>query len=218
MSLSPARAHLRRMQAEREAAQAADTMAGSSLYEQMLAQLHTHLRQLKQVQSRQRRTELKSEYLPDYAEYVEGVLAEGHGAADEVVMQVLVWRLDVQDMVGFMAIADYALEHHLSLPARFGRSLACFVVEETSEYVLAQDEDEQAAAGLALLRQVAPLTEGADMPDEVRAKQHKAFAVCLAQQTEGVTEAISHYEQALALHPTIKQVKQPLARLKKQQT
>ena len=187
-------------------------MAGSSVYELKLAELQNHLRTLKRVQSRETRTQMKGAYLPDYQDYVAGVLAGGQGAQDQVLMQVMIWWLDVGEMADFMQIAEYALEHGLTLPERFSRTLACFVVEETSEYVNEKLTDADAEQGLALLNQVAELTAEADMPDEVRAKQAKAFGYMTFDDPQ---VAITHFDRALQLDPKIAHVKKPLQQLNK---
>ncbi|WP_269059049.1 phage terminase small subunit, partial [Ralstonia solanacearum] len=47
--------------------------------------------QLKQVQSVERKAELKRKLLPEYAAWIRGVLDADTGAQDEVFMTVMVW-------------------------------------------------------------------------------------------------------------------------------
>ena len=76
------------------AAGRADSMAGRTVYEQQLAQLLQDRLRLKQVQSTQAKAELKRQLLGVYADYVSGVLKGGNGAQDEVLVTVMIWRID----------------------------------------------------------------------------------------------------------------------------
>src|SRR5690606_4249301 len=109
MALTLAQRTQQRKRAAAEAAQAepALTMAGATAYEMQLAQLQQDRLRLKQVQSGEAKAELKRQLLPDYAPYVDGVLAAGRGAQDEVLTTIMVWRIDAGDYTGALAIARY---------------------------------------------------------------------------------------------------------------
>ncbi|MFU5016787.1 phage terminase small subunit, partial [Pseudomonas aeruginosa] len=67
---------MRKRAAQEAAATApAELMDGLTSYELMLAKLQQDQLRLKQVQSQQNKAKVKAELLPDYAPYVEGVLA-----------------------------------------------------------------------------------------------------------------------------------------------
>lgn len=79
--MTPARAHYLRVSAEMAQAH---TQAGSGLencteYELMLVKLAADRRRLKSVQSMERKAEVKRGLLPDYAPWIDGVLAAGRG-------------------------------------------------------------------------------------------------------------------------------------------
>ena len=91
MAMSPARAHRARMLAAQSAA--ASPAGGEVLggeYELMLAQLVEHRRQLKDIQSIERKIEAKRVFLPIYKAWVESAVEHGNGAQDQVLMTVLV--------------------------------------------------------------------------------------------------------------------------------
>lgn len=171
MSLTPAqRNQLRKRAAQEAAANApAATMEGATNYELHLAALIQDRLRLRQVQSNEGKAELKRQLLPQYIPYVEGVLAGGQGAQDEVLGYVMVWRIDVGDYAGALDIADYVLKHKMIMPDRFDRTTGCLVAEEVATAALSA----QKASGtfdLDVLTRTALLTETEDMPDQARAK------------------------------------------------
>ncbi|MGV4733212.1 terminase endonuclease subunit [Burkholderia pseudomallei] len=211
---TPARAHFARVTAARAAAAAApgQTMAGATPYELMLAKLAADRRALKGVQSVARKVELKRKLLPEYADYVAGVLNGGRGAQDDVLVTVMVWRIDAGDFDGALAIAEYALTHGLSLPDQFERSLASVVAEQFADEALAAflDGGKFDAANLEL---VDCLTIAADMHDQVRAKLYKALGYALREAEP--QRALAYLRRALSLNDRVG-VKNDIERLTKQ--
>lgn len=209
---TPAQRHFEQVRAElaatAAAADGATSMAGSSVYELMLAKLHTDRRRLKAIQSVERKVDVKRELLPDYVEYVDGVLAGGRGAQDEVLVNVMVWRIDVGDVPGALAIAAYALEHGIKMPDQYDRTLATVVAEEVADRALEALKAEQ-AFDFALLLDVAKLTDPHDMHDQVRAKLYKAIGLSLQSDPAA---ALPYLERALQLFDRIG-VKKDIARL-----
>ena len=80
--LSPARAHLQRMAAAQPAAPA---RAGATTTESelLMAQLYEHTKQLKAIQSVEKKIEAKRVMLADYDAYIDGVLQADSGGADQ---------------------------------------------------------------------------------------------------------------------------------------
>ncbi|HIA2867907.1 TPA: phage terminase small subunit [Escherichia coli] len=93
MSLSPARQHRLRVQAE-QAAREGGSVRHASGYDLMLLQLAEDRRRLKGVQSTVKKAEIKVELLPKYAAWAEGVLTAGGAQQDDVLMYVMLWRTD----------------------------------------------------------------------------------------------------------------------------
>ena len=210
---SPARAHyLRTVAAQSAAAGAPEPLANANAYELMLAQLAEHRRRLKQVQSIERKIEAKRAMLPDYAPWVEGVLAGDAGVQDDVLMTVLVWRIDTGDLAGALPLAEYALRHKLSLPDQYHRPLACLIAEESADLALRQIAAEQ-PVDVASLVAVLTLTAEQDMPDEVRARLLKALGYALRDSDKA--GALSYLQQALARHEKVG-VKKDIERLERE--
>lgn len=212
--VSPAKAHFLRHQAEAEAATAADAqpMQNATQYELMLAKLLEDRRRLKAVQSIESKIAVKRELLPEYAPWIEGVLAGGRGGQDEVLMSVLVWRIDVGDFAGALPIARYAIAHKLTLPDQYQRKLPCLLAEEVADTALKACTAGQ-PVDVESLDQVAELTAEEDMPDEVRAKLFKAMGY--AQRETDKPIALILLNRALQLHDKVG-VKKDIERLERE--
>lgn len=213
---SPARRHFERVSAAQAAADAGTQPMQGEAYELMQAALFEDYRRLKSTQSMERKAEIKREILPNYTDYVAGVLEAGQGAQDDVLMRIMLWRIDAGDLAGAIAIAKYAIKHGLTPPDQFERGTAAIIAEEIAEQALKQ-LDEESADTTALLTQlidVELLTRDADMHDQIRAKLHKALGyTCRA--TGQLEEAQVNLERALALNDRIG-VKKDLERLERE--
>ncbi|PHN59840.1 terminase [Pseudomonas sp. ICMP 8385] len=171
MALTLAQSTQLRKRAAQEAARTAPAalMDGLTSYELMLAKLQQDQLRLKQVQSQQNKAKVKAELLPEYVPYVDGILAAGQGAQDDVLVTIMVWRFDAGDYAGGLDIAEYVIRHNLQTPNRFNRTTGCLVAEEVAEAALTV----QKAGGVFphdILTRTAVLTADQDMPDEARAK------------------------------------------------
>lgn len=194
---SPAARHMMRVSAIVTAQRDNIPLRHASAYEQMLVKLAADHRTLKNIHSIERKADKKRELLPFYAPWVNGVLAEGKGAQDDIVMTVMLWKLDAGDIAGALEIARYALRYGLTMPAQFRR---------TTPYVLAEDVALAAmrahAAGepvdVGLLLSTLSLTAAADMPDKVRAKLHKITGLVL-RDAGLLADALEHLKRAMQL-------------------
>lgn len=184
MAMTPARAH---MLAVTAASLSADDPganldpAQTSAYELMQAQLYEHRRALKAIQSIERKVEAKRDYLPLYWPWVDGVLAGGRGAPDMVLTTVLVWAIDAGEYPRALQIAEYVLAHGLSLPDQYQRDPATTLIDEMAEAGLKGKLP--AAEAVLLLQRVEALTLERDVPDQARAKLHKAIGYALIGRT-----------------------------------
>lgn len=201
--MSLARKHFDRVSAAQAANAAGDdseVFRRSSPYELMLLQLNADRRRLKDIQSIERKIDLKRELLPGYAPYVDGVLTGGKGAQDDVLMTVMLWRLDTGAYPGALAIGRYALQYGLVMPDQYKRDVATVIAEEVALGVLrVHDLAESDRVALAhVLIETDLLTRNRDMPDEVRARLHKALGYCLRDTSPA--QALAEFKRALELH------------------
>lgn len=171
MALTLAQRNQLRKRAAAEAALTAPAalMDGLNSYELMLAKLQQDQLRLKQVQSQQQKAVVKAQLLPEYVPYVQGVLAAGQGAQDDVLVTIMVWRFDAADFAGGLDIAEYVLRHNLQTPNRFNRTTGCLVAEEVAHAALTTQKAGEVFDHETLVRTFV-LTAKQDMPDEARAK------------------------------------------------
>jgi hypothetical protein len=194
---SPAARHMMRVSAIVSARRDDNPLRHASAYEQMLVKLAADQRTLKHIHSIERKADKKRELLPSYAPWVAGVLAEGKGAQDDIVMTVMLWKLDAGDIAGALEIARYALRYGLTMPAAFRRTTPYTLAEDVALAAMrAHAAGEPVDVGLLLTAQ--SLTAGADMPDKVRAKLHKITG--LVQRDLGqLVEALTQLRRAMQL-------------------
>ncbi|MGN6655734.1 MAG: phage terminase small subunit [Rhodanobacter sp.] len=209
---SPAQMHRQRMLAQitaEAAGESATAQATGSAYDLMRAKLAEDKRSLKALQSREAKIELKRKLLPEYAAWVDGVIAADKPVQDDVVATVMVWAIDTGNIAPALAVAAYMLKHDLKLPEHYKRDLPTTLVEEIA--------DEAGRPGntvtAAQLLQVGALTEGRDMPDEVKSKLHKAIG--LALRDTAPAQALEHLQRALQLNAR-SGVKSDISKLEKQ--
>ncbi|SDG61289.1 Phage small terminase subunit [Onishia taeanensis] len=214
---SPARKHFARVTAAKAAGDAGPGRPQTGeQYEIHAAALWEARRTLKAIKSTEAKVAKKRELLPDFESYVTGVLEGGNGAQDDVLMTVMLWRLDVGDLAGGIAIAEYALRHGLDTPDRFERDTASLVVEQVAEEAMRLLEAPYAegavgeaaaandAAEMAMhLARVEALTRDADMHDQIRAKLHKALGYAQRARGGHAEEALANLRRALELNDRV---------------
>jgi len=207
---SPARQHFLRATAALAAAEAeaANPLRHATGYELMLAQLAEHRRALKLIQSIERKADAKRSMLPEYAAWIDGVLQADTGIQDEVLMTLMVWHIDVGDFAAALPLASYAIRHRLVMPDQYQRTTACLIAEEYATMAIKAAEAGQ-PVDIDALAEVSELVEAEDMPDEVRAKLHKALGYSGLtriptlpgeQKQPARHAALAHLQRALALH------------------
>jgi hypothetical protein len=204
--MSPARAHRERTAAEhRAAAGAPEQHVNANAYELMLMKLAEDRRSLKSIQSMEKRAEYKRRVLPEYAAWIDGALSNEHGVQDDVLTTVMVWRIDAGDLPGALDIGRYVIKHRLVMPDQYKRSAACLLAEEIADVALrdlAEDVSPEAGRAMAeTLQGVAELTADQDMPDEVRAKLHKALGYAMRDSDKPV--ALGWLRRAFGLHDKV---------------
>lgn len=191
-------------------AEGAPDKTAANAYELMLHKLAEDKRRLKDVQSMERKAEVKAQLLPEYLPWITGVLESESGRQDDVLMTVFVWAIDIGNFALALQIGAYAIEHKLTMPDQYKRDVPCVLAEEIADYALKQDEP-----GLVTLQphiaQAIALTAAGDMPDEVRAKLLKANGYALRAANQ-LTEARDTLTRALQLHDKVG-VKKDIERL-----
>ncbi|AIY42981.1 Phage terminase [Collimonas arenae] len=178
--LSPAQRHKARVLAERAAADASPGgVTGGTAYELMLYKLANDCRNLKLIQSVSKKIERKAVLLPEYQDWIDGVLAAGKGGQDDVLTTLLVWHIDVGDYARALDMAQYAVEHELTLSDQYSRTIPTMLMDEFASAYSGGNLAEDPVQAVAVLTQVAALTNHCDAPDQARAKLYKATAYAM---------------------------------------
>jgi len=160
----------------------------ASEYALMRARLGNDIRRLREIQSVERKIELKRALLPDYDAWVAGVLDADTGAEDDVLTHVMIWRIDIDDFDRALDLADYVIRHKLTLPERFDRTAGTLVAEEIAVAAL-KSLSVGGTFDIAILERAEALTEGEDMPDQAKAKLVKAIAILTVRAAEAIDPA-----------------------------
>ncbi len=218
--VSPARRHYQKTMAAQAAGQSEpEQVQTGDTYALMSAALVEDRRRLHDIQSIERKIELKRELLPQYQPYIDGVLSEGVGAQDDVLMVLMIWHLDVGDLDRATEIARYALQHDLTPPDTYKRSTATIIAEESSDQVLREvpEDPDTATRLLQLMSELTTMTEPHDMPDQVRAKQFKAIGYLhrALGNPESLEPALNALKRALDLDERVG-VKKDIERLERE--
>lgn len=160
------------------------TGAEATEYELLMAALGEDMRRLKGIQSTEGKIAAKREMVDRYAPHVEATLAAavetGTAVQDELLVNIMIWRLDIGDYAVGLDIAEHVLRFGLRLPERFQRTPATMIAEEVAEAALVAAKADKDFP-LPVLQRADQLTAGFDMPDAVRAKIAKAIALQLVR-------------------------------------
>lgn len=165
-------------------AESARPLPEATEYELMLAQLGEDLRTLSNIQSIERKIEVKREMIARYDAWIEGALRAGcdggKAVQDEIVTTMLVWHIDIGSWIMALQLAVHVLHHGLALPERYKRTPATLIAEEIADASLADVN----AVDHGTLIAAFGVTERHDMPDQVRAKLNKAIGRKLMQEAD----------------------------------
>jgi tetratricopeptide (TPR) repeat protein len=200
MVTTPAQRHFMRTMAAKVSAvtDPGQAPAGSSQYELMLAKLDTDRRRLKEIQSIERKIDVKREVLPEYKDWIEGVLSAGKGGQDDVLVTVMVWCIDVGEFAAALPLAEYVLSHSLVMPDQYDRNIQTVIVDEVADAALKANKEGR-NFDIEILNEVRSLTDSRDMPDQARSKLYKALGLELFENAE-YTEALERFRRALELN------------------
>ncbi|EEV6491472.1 terminase [Escherichia coli] len=183
-----------------------ETQRERTAHEQVLHQLRLAQQQLKGVQSNIARAELKKHLLPDFEGWIEGTLAGDCGRQDEVITTMMVWAIDCRDYPLALRIGEYVIRHGLALPDNFGRDATTVLTEEIADVILTQaatNSDTDLSGYTAMLDTLHGLVHDKDMPDQVRAKLHKARAFSRRMSTapDDVHLSLELLREAMRINP-----------------
>lgn len=193
-----ARAHRQRKMAALEgAASVADQNKALTQYEMQLKLLYEHKRRLKTVQSSERKAEVKASFIPEYRDYLAGVIQSDSGQANDVLTTVMLWCIDAGEYAQGLDLAEYVFKHDISMPDQYERTAPTLVAEEIANQALKFADSENPVA-LEHLERTSELVAELDIYDQVRAKLMKALGITHGNHKDN-ERAIHHLKKALEL-------------------
>lgn len=201
--------HFRRVQAAKQAALSAAPTAtaaeaeGRTQYERMLLLLDTHQQQLRNLQSLEARAAHKAKLLPEYAAYLDGVVEAGTSPQDDVLVTLMLWHFDCGLIARALDLAAVAVANNMVMPAQHKRTLPTVVIEETADLLLAGKGAETPERAMELILRAIEIVGDLDMPDQVKAKIHKAAGRAGVANGEPAAETILAFKRALELDKNV---------------
>lgn len=210
--MRPTKRHFLEVSAALANAAETEDLSSFTEYEKMLRLLARHRKDLKQIQSTERKADFKKKILSDYLPWIEGALSAGTGKQDNVLMTWCVWAIDCKEYHLALNIAEYAVFHDLQLPDPFTRTLGTLIAEEFADQAKAAAAANQPFE-VAYLEQVQRITADCDMPDESRARLLRELGLLLTDKNP--EQALAYLERALGLNQFIG-VKGDIKKLRKQ--
>lgn len=199
--ISPCERRRQHVLAAKHSQAGAPEVRANDEYALQLMQLHQDMQTLHGIQSNELKATVKINLLPKYEPWVTATIQNGTGTQDDVLMRILVWRIDTGDFSGALDIAEYAIDHDLHTPDDFARTTGCLVAEEMATRALNAISEGQIVDPRVLLR-AGEITEVADMPDKVRAKLFKATGYALRAAGDN-DRAKAAFTRALKLYDKV---------------
>lgn len=172
-----------------------DTIQDSSIEQNIELRLQSHLDELKDIRAKDKRNELKKEWLNDYLGYIDACLAVSPATQNTVLMHLLVWAVDSFNLPLSLRICQFALLNNMVMPEGYKRTPAEFVSENIAETCIANpqlafDNSEQ-------LQALVEMVHGEDMTNEAHAKLYRALGMSL--EASHLQQALIAYQTALRL-------------------
>lgn len=217
---SPARKH-REQHAAMTAAQDVD-LTTLTPYQKLLKQLHADKATLKNIKSHQDKEQAKADLLPQYAEWLQGILASGAIAEnDQITPTLIVWQLDCAWLDEVMPLAQIAITSQAQSPDEFQRTLPEIIVEQYAEKI--------GAGATISMENLQTVIEWAgakngngqhvhNLPDVIRAKALRAAGEFLLETDEpDKPRVLALFSKAVEYNPKIG-LKKHIAYLQQNQT
>ncbi len=192
---SPAKKHKQHVMSRMTLANNGTADGFGSAHDMLKLKMVEDRRELKTLQSIKAKIELKAELLPHYDDWLDATLEHGKGKADPLLATLMLWHIDAGSFKRGLDIAEYMLEHDLSMPDAHKRTPATVVAEEiadTAKQMITDDVE----FDIGQVLRASTITADHDMPDQVRAK----IARIIGELTEesDPESALAHYKTALS--------------------
>lgn len=159
----------------------------------LLAQMRVRLKGIKATATKEQVK--RDELLPELKPYIDGVLEAATGSQDDVLTTYMVWAFDADQVDDALSIAAYAIEHELTLPPQFDRSLPEWLAEEIADRTIHAVNEGDPVDNAPFT--VWAMVKDIDMGDITVAKINKAMGLIIKEKRP--ESAILHFRLAAKL-------------------
>ncbi|WP_444894922.1 phage terminase small subunit [Microbulbifer sp. SSSA005] len=139
---------------------------------------------------------LKRALLPRYLPHAHKYMASGAKYPNLILVQCVIWLIDIEDIEQALTLANYAIEQQQSMPERFKRDLPTYVAEELHDW--AEREYKAPRSPFPYFSEVLDAVQSQRWPVAsiiVLGKIYK-LAGLLYDQEEDFAKAVHWYEKA----------------------
>jgi hypothetical protein len=158
----------------------------------MLVKLTSDRARLREIQSIERKIEVKRDLLPEYQAWLDGLIAGADAMQPEtrndVLTTCMMWHIDTGDFSRALELAAVVFLAKIPMPSQFDRTAGCAVAEQIADAAM-NAISAKADFDVDLISETMLITEAEDMPDEVRAKLFKAQAMLLERNASILEQA-----------------------------
>ncbi len=155
---------------------------------------------LKEIQSHEQRDEEKKLLIPKYEEYLASYISQDKRYNNPVLVQVMVWLFDINEIERALGLAGLAITQKDNLPDGFNSKLQDWVLDTLFDWC--EKEYEGKRTSEPFLSATIKFIETIDTFDQIKAKYQK-LAGHYAFDAEQWEKAVDHYLYAEKLNPKI---------------
>ncbi|WP_027710037.1 phage terminase small subunit [Zooshikella ganghwensis] len=176
--------------------------------------LRVDLGELKKLQGYQAKADYKRQLIPKYQDYIQRYLASGWEHPNEVLVYVVIWLFDTNQLFDALELATIAIQQQQPMPETFRRrEMATFVCDEVLKALDHRIEDSETIFDWVLEY----LLNGTwDVIKEVKARFYK-IAASKFEANNQLDDALVFYEKAHETWEKV-QVKTKLEKLRNKLT
>jgi Phage small terminase subunit len=158
----------------------------------MLVKLTSDRARLREIQSVERKIDAKREMLVEYQSWLDGLIEASESLArntrNDVLTTCMMWHIDCGDFARALHLGAVVVDRAIPMPSWFERTAPCALAEQIAEAAF-QSIREKADFDIDHISLAMLITDEQDMPDEVRAKLHKAQAMLFDRSADGLLAA-----------------------------
>ena len=203
--VSPARRHFEQETARQAAEQNSEIDLNQlTAYQRLYKSLQDDKAILKAIFGNEDKAKAKAEMLPNYADWLQGVMAGQHAqVGDKITPTVLVWFIDCGLLDEAMPLVTFAMQTGMDSADEYQRTMPEIIIEQYAEQI-SNGYDISPDHLQTLIDWATQKNEKGqhlfNMPDQIRAKLLKAAGERFEEANQ-TAQAIALYEKALNYNP-----------------